>query len=105
MGGWVWVWGGVNVSSESIGISMCMHYVHVYSHVLLGGHIQCTCMDMSVIPFYLPIYSLSTEEGEDSKRPLGFQDFMAPTKSGRKKRTLPIAPQRRNREEGEEDGE
>lgn len=54
---------------------------------------------------HLLAYSKSTEEGEDSKRPLGFQDFMAPAKSGRKKRTLPIAPKRRNREEGEEDGE
>ena len=42
---------------------------------------------------------------ESPKRPLGFQDFMTPSKTGRKKRTLPIAPQRRNRGEGEEEGE
>lgn len=43
------------------------------------------------------------EGGDSSKRPPGFQDFMAPVKAGKKKRTLPIAPQRRNRGEGEEE--
>jgi septal ring factor EnvC (AmiA/AmiB activator) len=48
----------------------------------------------------------AVDDGAESpKRPLGFQDFMTPSKTGRKKRTLPIAPQRRNRGEGEEEDE
>ena len=44
---------------------------------------------------------------ESPHRPLTFQDFMAPSKAGRKRRTLPIAPhlRRRSKEEGEEEGE
>jgi septal ring factor EnvC (AmiA/AmiB activator) len=48
-----------------------------------------------------------SEEGVSSPtRPRGFQDFMSPAaKAGRKKRTLPIAPHRRNKGDTDEEEE
>ena len=52
-------------------------------------------------------HSKMSEEGLSSPtRPRGFQDFMATgAKGGRKKRTLPIAPHRRNKGDTDEDGQ
>ena len=52
-------------------------------------------------------HSKMSEEGLSSPtRPRGFQDFMSTgAKGGRKKRTLPIAPHRRNKGDTDEDGQ
>ena len=76
-------------------------------HTVCTAYYYGQCMYVSIVLFLsLSLHSKAGEEGVNSPtRPGGFQDFTAMTKAGRKRRTLPIAPQRRGRAEGEEEGQ